>query len=413
MEKLGWVGSVCLLAACGHALAQSPNNPNFVVDGLALGGTVSPGSALYQSYKCRPSEDFSGFAWCTFHHDLSSKSGHYTSWVSFLHSADNTAVFVTQAIIPAFFQAGDADREIQRLTRLFGQPAQVLNAPQTADHRHALLASWGTVTLTPLDDATVEALRRGEVIHQGLLADYIGNARKSASSGLPIYKLGGGPGYLWAADFDDAGKGSLQVTVVDASALDDSTRSQPTSAPVANAHSPSPILSPDAPKLIVVNNSCLNITDVIIDGAHQATGVSPGGIGNFHMDYRCMHTLDAASSDTHWNQTIQCNGRPYDNYSQGLNGPNHADVASFLNDGSLIAEKSSNGYLGQFSLTSKSDCLVVEKLSFNRGNCNSTSVSLPKALKFGQTIDGYYYCAKLLELNVSTDQGTELFTWAE
>ena len=77
------------------------------------------------------------------------------------------------------------------------------------------------MTLNPLGDATLGALRRGEQIHSGLLADFVGDARKLARLGLPVYSLGGGAGYLWGADFDDFGKGSLRITAVDASALEE------------------------------------------------------------------------------------------------------------------------------------------------------------------------------------------------
>jgi hypothetical protein len=51
---------------------------------------------------------------------------------------------------------------------------------------HAMLGAWGAVTLNPLDDAAMAALRRGEEIHRGLIADFIGDARKSARIGLPV-----------------------------------------------------------------------------------------------------------------------------------------------------------------------------------------------------------------------------------
>ena len=78
------------------------------------------------------------------------------------------------------------------------------------------------------------ALRRGEQIHRGLIAEFIGDAHKSASIGLPVYSIGGGPGCLWGASFDDAGNGSLRISAVDASALGPA---QPP--PVAVAPSPS------------------------------------------------------------------------------------------------------------------------------------------------------------------------------
>src|SRR5208283_5965428 len=46
------------------APAVGPYNPNFVVDRIAVGGTVYPESAIYKSYTCRPSNDFPGFTRC-------------------------------------------------------------------------------------------------------------------------------------------------------------------------------------------------------------------------------------------------------------------------------------------------------------------------------------------------------------
>jgi len=50
-------------------LALEPYNPKFEVDGLALGGSVYPESAIYKAYKCRASDDFTGFTWCASSHE--------------------------------------------------------------------------------------------------------------------------------------------------------------------------------------------------------------------------------------------------------------------------------------------------------------------------------------------------------
>ena len=150
----------------------------------------------------------------------SGRFGPYTNWLSILHSDAYKMAQISQAVVPAFFKPGDIDREIQRLSQYFGQEARILNAEPRPGAPHATLAVWGAVTLNPLGDATLGALRRGEQIHSGLLADFVGDARKSARLGLPVYSLGGGAGYLWGADFDDSGKGSLRITAVDASALE-------------------------------------------------------------------------------------------------------------------------------------------------------------------------------------------------
>jgi hypothetical protein len=201
------------------ALAVGPYNPKFVVDGLALGGAVYPDSAIYKSYSCQRSDGFPGFTWCASYRERSGKFGRYTSSVTLLHSSANRVVFITQAISQAFFAPGDVDREIQRLSSGFGLAGQIFNADPRPGVPHAVLAAWGTVTLTPLDEAAMDALRRDEQIHRGLIADFIGDAHKSARMGLPVYGIGGGPGYLWGASFDDAGKGSLRISAVDASAL--------------------------------------------------------------------------------------------------------------------------------------------------------------------------------------------------
>src|SRR5271154_566011 len=45
-------------------------NPDFVIEGLAVGGLVHPGTAIYRSYKCHPSDEFAGFTWCAIKHPL-------------------------------------------------------------------------------------------------------------------------------------------------------------------------------------------------------------------------------------------------------------------------------------------------------------------------------------------------------
>ena len=197
-----------------------------------------------------------------------------------LHSSSNKVVFITETVVPAFFAPGDVDREIARISKGFEQEARTLTADVKPGLPHAILATWGDVTLTPLDETALDALRRGQVIHRGLIADFIGDARKSARSGLPVFSLGGGPGFLWGASFDDAGRGSLRSSAVDVGEL--GTPQTPLSTPVAAMTQPRrPVLSPNAPSLNINNNSCRNIDTVLVDGATQLTGIGAGGVGQF------------------------------------------------------------------------------------------------------------------------------------
>jgi hypothetical protein len=187
----------------------------YIVDGVALGALVNLDSD--SRFACHDSDDFVGFRWCQSHRTESGKFGPHTIWSSILHSDKNQAVYVTEAIVPAMFSQGDPDAEIQRLSQMFGQPANVIAPPPQLGGRHAVLATWGQVSLSELDQATMQALRNGDPIHRGVLADFIGDPRKSARAGLPVYSIGGGPGYIWNADYDDTGRGALRLTTCDAS----------------------------------------------------------------------------------------------------------------------------------------------------------------------------------------------------
>jgi S1-C subfamily serine protease len=271
-------------------------SPNFVVDGLALGGEVYPDSAIYKSYACRQSDDFAGFTWCRVHHTKMSKFGRYTSWVTILHSGANKVAFITQAIIPAFFQRDDVDRELQRLSRGFGRPVQILRVDSRPDVPNAVLAAWGAVTLTPLDDAAMGALRRGEQIHRGLIAEFIGDPHKSARIGLPVYSIGGGPGYLWGASFDDAGRGSLRISAVNVSEIGSpgfapGEASRPSPIPAPSPATPEPQQEEPHAAKSTGTGFFITIDGRIITNAHVVGDCSEIHVGTGQGNYSVAHLL--------------------------------------------------------------------------------------------------------------------------
>jgi hypothetical protein len=150
---------------------------------------------------------------------------------------------------------------------------------------------------------------------------------------------------------------------------------------------------------------------VLIDGATQLNGIAPGGIGNFHMDGRCSHFVEGISGEVTWSSNITCQGVPYDNYSINWIYSTQSSMATPLPENYLIVETHSNGNYGEVEITSKSDCITIEKLVANRDNCTVANSEPSRVLKFGETITIPYFCNKLLELNVSTDQGSDVFTF--
>src|SRR5262249_45878065 len=81
------------------------------------------------------------------------------------------------------------------------------------------IATWGKVTLESLDSSAVNQLFEGRNVREGILIDFIGNFTDSARRGLPIYRVTGGPGFVWAASFNSKGRGTLRNFAIDPFAL--------------------------------------------------------------------------------------------------------------------------------------------------------------------------------------------------
>ena len=63
----------------------------------------------------------------------------------------------------------------------------------------------------------MEAIERGDPVNAGLVIDFLADSRKSARQGLPVFHMGGGNGYIWAAMVDDSGRGRLRIAAVNPS----------------------------------------------------------------------------------------------------------------------------------------------------------------------------------------------------
>ena len=193
---------------------------NYVVDGLALGGRVWVNSAAYLEYQCDSSEQFAGFTWCQRKPRLEREpNGWFTSTNSILHSADSTAFHVSRSINPAPFTVIGGTAEIDRLSKNHGAPARIIPMPRRPGILHGMIASWGSVVLEPLDENSVSQLAAGRSVRQGFMIDHLGNFQRSAQLGLPIYRLRGGAGYVWAASWEQNGHSTLRFLTMDSSAI--------------------------------------------------------------------------------------------------------------------------------------------------------------------------------------------------
>jgi hypothetical protein len=203
------------------AFGESPTEQisMYAIDGLALGAHIPSDSPGYREYKCGPSDQFDGFTWCQKTRQERERGGSSNATYSVLHSRDGSVVYVNRYQAPAFFGSNEADRAIQSYSRKFGEsPRTTIRMPHQSG-LDGILASWGKTVLEPLDIENRKAFAEGRRLTKGYYIDFIGNFDRSAKEGFPLYRIGGGSGFIWVASFDQRGRGTLRIVAVDASAF--------------------------------------------------------------------------------------------------------------------------------------------------------------------------------------------------
>jgi hypothetical protein len=236
------------LVLCGNALSAT----EYAVDGLAVGTQLNFGSAPYREYKCNPSDQFEGLIWCQKSRtEKERRRSSYTVAYSLLRSQDGRISYINRSQEPAFLNSKESELNIERYSRKFGDSPRIMKMPHRSGLPDGVIAIWGRVTLEPLDQESIKTLADGKNPKKGFLIDYLRNFTRSAKEGLPIYRIDGGPGFIWAASFDQKGRGTLRLAAVDVSGF------SPSPAPIAAA-----VISEFAPPPAVV-------------AAVEASGFSP------------------------------------------------------------------------------------------------------------------------------------------
>ena len=200
------------------APATPRDNAAYVINGLSLGGNVQVGSTNYLDYACAPSQHFAGFTACQRQTAERSRRRRISESTAFLHGADGSAAYIEQKLEPVVMDDDGARDEISRLSESYGQ-ARLLPLLDARGRPNGVIAAWGTVSLQPLEAERRAALATDSDDTPGMLVDSIGDPKRSAQLGLPIYQLGGGAGYVWAASWNGRGRGTLQMLAIDASRL--------------------------------------------------------------------------------------------------------------------------------------------------------------------------------------------------
>jgi hypothetical protein len=220
--------------------------PVYSVSGLALGGQIHFGSKAYQEYRCSPSEVFDGFTWCQKRTEEKEKRGQFNASYSILHSRDGTVVYVNRFQEPAYWDEDEVKDDIDSYARKIGQQPRILNMPGRSGFPNGLIATWGNVVLDPVDAESQRILAKGQSPKIGVLIDFIGNYERSAKNDLPVYRLAGGPGFIWAASVNSNGRGTLRFLAINPSALSIPVNPTPDKSAPAAPPKPTPSGSGDA-----------------------------------------------------------------------------------------------------------------------------------------------------------------------
>src|SRR5262245_37334345 len=201
------------LVLCGNALAA----PEYAVDGSAVGTQLDFDSASYREYKCNPSDQFEGFIWCQKSRTEKERRGSYVVAYSLLRSQEGRISYINRSQEPAFLSPKEAELNMGRYSRKFGDSPRIMKLPHRSGLPDGVIAVWGGVTLEPLDQESIKTLADGKSPRKGFLIDYLRDFTRSAKEGLPIYRIDGGPGFIWAASFDQKGRGTLRLAAVSVS----------------------------------------------------------------------------------------------------------------------------------------------------------------------------------------------------
>jgi TolA-binding protein len=188
-----------------------------VVDGIALGERVTAATPNYRSYHCGPSDDFAGATRCERTQELHGAAGRLTVVHTLIHTGDGTAIYVMANAAPVRLSKTTVADEINSLSRAIGErPAHV---EYNRSNPAGVIAVWGQVKLDAVQGDAIDALSKGQSPHLGVLIDFAGDLQYSAQHGLPVYRMIGGSGYVYAASFHADGLGHRHYVALDAPRL--------------------------------------------------------------------------------------------------------------------------------------------------------------------------------------------------
>ena len=137
-----------------------------------------------------------------------------------LHAKDGTVIYLMANLAPVSLDQSLIEKEINELSREIGERPRKIDWSRPGNGQpSSVIAVWGRTDLQPvkIDASARDQIKTDSDVGSGLMVDTIGNLVQSAKSGLPVYKIAGGAGYVYSASFDANGRGHRHYVAVDIS----------------------------------------------------------------------------------------------------------------------------------------------------------------------------------------------------
>ena len=195
------------------SLVEPAHSIEYAVDGWKLGAIVT-GPSL-QSYSCKPDAAFEQLTACS-RTQTRNRGYNYSAFGTLMHSEKGAIVFLKVKVAPVQISKDEIRKEIADLSREIGsQPVSTNWVDANTDRPASVIVRWGQIKLESVDTDASDTVQSGKYPAIGVLVDTLGDVQRSVKSGLEVYRILGGTGFIYSASFDKNGRGHRQYIAAD------------------------------------------------------------------------------------------------------------------------------------------------------------------------------------------------------
>jgi hypothetical protein len=212
------------LAAVTGAMLLSSSAFAYDINGISLGSEVSDFS------DCGPSDQWANASWCHHTEAIRNDRGGAAEIGRSRIVRDNTLYYVNFSEDNAAWNPGEISHYLDGLD-IHVDGSRGRRTYIKIPGGDAVIAVWGNLQLVPIDANDRASWAMNQSPGNGIMVDYIGDLAKSAQTGLPIFRVMTGVGYVWTAS-NVGSRGHMRKFAMDADALSGAPMAQAPTGPM-------------------------------------------------------------------------------------------------------------------------------------------------------------------------------------